>query len=357
MLKHIIQNVISISRNGKKTPQPSIYYNFPRRFLFTSQKFKPIAFYSIVALTETRVATLRNVLEKELSALGVVGRIYIAPEQGIGGINCQMAVPIEKLDTVKSYFDGFKNDFGQIEYNEGIEDTSSPNFSKLRVLVKNNLVSIRQHVTTQDLAVQPHHLTPEDWHSQLSQKNEDLFLLDMRNQYEYHFGHFKHAIKMDVDTFRDGIQLLDELVANRPKGDDIYMYCTGGIRCSVAGTYLKKKGYENVKMLKGGITAYGHYIKENQEKPSLFKGKNFTFDGRRGEPITNDVLTQCYHCGSSCDHVTNCVNNKCHLLFVQCETCKSKMKHTCSDHCHNVLKGIEEYKLDYDYHRQVAKAW
>lgn len=143
MLKYIRQDVIFFSRNGKKTPQPSFRYNFTRRFLFTTQKFKPIAFYSIVALTETRVATLRNVLEKELSALGVVGRIYIAPEQGIGGINCQMAVPIEKLDTVKSYFDDFKNDFGQIEYNEGIEDTSSPNFSKLRVLVKNNVSQVK----------------------------------------------------------------------------------------------------------------------------------------------------------------------------------------------------------------------
>lgn len=141
MLKYIIHNLIPISGNGKKLPQPRLTNYFTRRF-FATQKFKPIAFYSIVALTETRVATLRNVLEKELSALGVVGRIYIAPEQGIGGINCQMAVPIEKLDAVKSYFDDFKNDFGQIEYNEGIQDTSSPNFSKLRVLVKNNVSQV-----------------------------------------------------------------------------------------------------------------------------------------------------------------------------------------------------------------------
>lgn len=164
------------------------------------------------------------------------------------------------------------------------------------------------------------------------------------------------------------------------------MYCTGGIRCSVAGTYLRKKGYENVKMvrtwvsynfsicitnpnflfffkLKGGITAYGHYIKEQERErehepsSSLFKGKNFTFDGRRGERITNDVLTSCYHCGSSCDHITNCVNTKCHLLFVQCDGCKNKMRHTCSDHCSKVIEGKEEYQLEYSYHRQVAKAW
>lgn len=83
--------------------------------------------------------TLRNVLEKDLSSLGVVGRIYIAPEQGVGGINCQMAVPTDKVDSVKEFFDGFKNDFGTIEYTQGMQDTSQPNFNKLRVLVKKNV--------------------------------------------------------------------------------------------------------------------------------------------------------------------------------------------------------------------------
>ncbi|GAA5813236.1 hypothetical protein MFLAVUS_006710 [Mucor flavus] len=352
MFKYIVGNVTPLTRKGTL---PN-FYSFLATRRFLSKTFKPIAFYSIVPLTESRVTTLRNVLEKDLSSLGVVGRIYIAPEQGVGGINCQMAVPADKIDSVKEFFDGFKSDFGTIEYSQGMQDTSHPNFNKLRVLVKKNLVSIRQHVTTQDLAVQPHHLTPEDWHTQLSQQKDEVFLLDMRNQYEYNVGHFDHAIKMDVDTFREGIHLLDQLVADKSKQKDIFMYCTGGIRCSVAGSYLRKKGYENVKMLKGGINAYGHYIKEST-KNSLFKGKNFTFDGRRGEAITNHVLTQCYHCGSSCDHITNCVNTRCHLLFVQCEACKSKMKHTCSDHCHSVLEGKEEYQLDYDYHRQVAKAW
>jgi UPF0176 protein len=77
---------------------------------------------------------------------------------------------------------------------------------------------------------------------------------------------------------------------------------------------------------------------------SLFKGKNFTFDGRRGESITNDVLTTCYHCVSSCDVITSCVNAKCHLLFIQCESCKKKMHHTCSEHCQHVLEG-KDYKL------------
>ncbi|OAD02422.1 hypothetical protein MUCCIDRAFT_82810 [Mucor lusitanicus CBS 277.49] len=300
--------------------------------------YKPIAFYAIKPLTAPRVQELKSKLQADLKQFDVKGRIYIAPESGIGGINCQMAVPTAHIHQVKSYFDAL-HDIGPIQFNHGILDTTQPNFSSLRVLVKRN----------------PNHLTPEDWHKKLASRKQDIFLLDMRNRYEFDVGHFDHAIKMNVDTFRQGMDLLDALTSDKPKDQEIYMYCTGGIRCSVAGAYLRKKGYQHVNMLEGGVTAYGHYVKDSV--PSLFKGKNFTFDGRRGEPITDHVLTQCFHCGDQCDHITNCANTKCHLLFVQCPHCKSKMQHTCSSHCQDVLHGKEEYKFDYDYHRQVSEAW
>ncbi|CAO3610834.1 unnamed protein product [Mucor fragilis] len=303
-----------------------------------------------------RVQELKSKFQADLQKLDVKGRIYIAPESGIGGINCQMAVPTTQIRRVKSYFNDL-HDIGPIQFNEGILDTAQPSFSKLRVLIKRNLVAIRENecITTQDLELQPNHLTPQDWHKELAARKQDIFLLDMRNSYEFDVGHFDHAIKMDVDTFRDGMNLLDKLTSDKPKDKEIYMYCTGGIRCSVAGAYLRNKGYQRVKMLAGGVTAYGHYVKDSSSSSSsLFKGKNFTFDGRRGEPITGHVLTKCYHCGDQCDHITNCANTKCHLLFVQCPHCKSKMHHTCSAHCQDVLHGKEEYRFDYDYHRQVS---
>ncbi|KAI8647877.1 Rhodanese-like domain-containing protein [Parasitella parasitica] len=323
-----------------------------RRFL----SYKPVAFYSLKRFSLPRVNELKSKLLLDLKKFDVKGRIYLAPESGIGGINCQMEAPISQIEMVKSYF-ASSTDFGPVQFNDGMQDTSRPNFSKLRVLVKKNLVAVRKNdcMTAQDLDLQPNHLTPEDWHKELSARKQDIVLLDMRNRYEYDVGHFDHAIKMNVDTFRQGLDLLDELSADKPKDHEIYMYCTGGIRCSVAGAYLRNKGYQHVKMLQGGVTAYGHYVRNNV--PSLFKGKNFTFDGRRGEPITDHVLTQCYHCGNQCDHITNCANTKCHLLLVQCEQCRSKMHHTCSSHCQSVLHGKEEYKFDYDYHRQVSEAW
>ncbi|CAO3684714.1 unnamed protein product [Rhizopus stolonifer] len=185
-----------------------------------------------------------------------------------------------------------------------MQDTLTPSFQKLKVLTKKNLVAVKHEIKYKELKDQPDYLTPEQWHQELKEKKEDIFLLDMRNHYEYTLGHFVNAIKMNVDTFRDGVELLDELVENRPKDKDIYMYCTGGIRCSVVGPYLKNKGFEHVKMLKGGISAYGKYIKEEPEN-SLFKGKNYVFDDRRTESITNDVLGKCYKCGSVSDHIIN----------------------------------------------------
>ncbi|KAG0749876.1 hypothetical protein G6F23_000667 [Rhizopus arrhizus] len=322
-----------------------------RRFLVTTPTHRPMAFYSLAPLTKQRVMQLKHSMEKNLNALGVLGRIYLAPDEGIGGINCQMSVPLARMDQVKNYFKSLESDFGKIEYTQGVEDTARPSFEKLRILTKKNLVATKHDIKSNELLNQPEYLTPEQWHKELKEKKEKAFLIDMRNQYEYNLGHFMNAIKMKVDTFRDGVYLLDELVENRDKEDDIYMYCTGGIRCSVVGPYLKNKGYQHVKMLKGGISAYGEYIK-NQKEHSLFKGKNFVFDSRRIESITDDVLAKCFQCGSVCDHLVNCENNLCHLLFVQCDQCKSK-KSTCSSHCQNVIQGIEEYKYDYDYHKQV----
>ncbi|RCH86138.1 hypothetical protein CU098_008290, partial [Rhizopus stolonifer] len=242
----------------------------PRRFLTTTPSYRPMAFYSLAPLSYQRVVQLKKSLEKNLSALGVLGRIYLAPEERIGGINCQMSVPLSRMDQVKDYFKTLEADFGSIEYTQGMQDTLTPSFQKLRILTKRNLVAVKHEIKYKELKDQPDYLTPEQWHKELKEKKEDIFLLDMRNHYEYTLGHFVNAIKMNVDTFRDGVELLDELVENRPKDKDIYMYCTGGIRCSVVGPYLKNKGFEHVKMLKGGISAYGKYIKEEPEN-SLFK--------------------------------------------------------------------------------------
>ncbi|KAI9269876.1 Rhodanese-like domain-containing protein [Sporodiniella umbellata] len=314
--------------------------------------YRPLAFYRLAKLSRMRTMELQEEIRHGMSQRGVLGRIYLADRTGIGGINCQLSVPLTQLGSVQAFFKNLENDLGPIEYTQGMHDTSLPTFQKLRVLTKRNLVALREDQMVEVADLIPESLTPQQWHEELEEKGKEAFLLDMRNHYEYTLGHFDHAIKMNVATFRDGISLLDSLVEQQPKEKDIYMYCTGGIRCSIAGPYLKQKGFQHVKMLKGGISAYGHYVRE-QGQVSLFKGQNYVFDDRKTERITNDVLTRCYQCGSACDHVTNCKNHHCHLLFTQCDACRSRAG-TCSAHCQDVVEGKDVYRHDYDYHQQVG---
>jgi UPF0176 protein len=110
----------------------------------------------------------------------------------------------------------------------------------------------------------------------------------MRNHYESEVGRFENAICPDVPTFREELPLVAEMLKDK-KDDKILIYCTGGIRCEKAGAYLRKQGYNHVYQLEGGVINYAHAVKKEQ-LPSKFKGKNFVFDERLGERITDDVL-------------------------------------------------------------------
>ena len=114
------------------------------------------------------------------------------------------------------------------------------------------------------------------------------------------------------------------------------MYCTGGIRCEKASAYFKHQGFKNVYQLEGGIIEYTRQIKEENIE-SKFIGKNFVFDHRLGERITDDIISQCHQCGKPCDNHTNCENDGCHLLFIQCDDCKAAMENCCSTECLDII--------------------
>ena len=114
------------------------------------------------------------------------------------------------------------------------------------------------------------------------------------------------------------------------------MYCTGGIRCEKASAYFKHKGFKNVFQLEGGIIEYAKQVKAEKIK-NQFIGKNFVFDERRGESISNCIIAKCHQCGSPCDTHVNCSNEACHLLFIQCESCQDKRQVCCSSECQDIL--------------------
>ena len=162
-------------------------------------------------------------------------------------------------------------------------------------------------------------------------ERKDTIIVDMRNHYEYEVGHFENAIEVPSDTFRQQLPMAAEMLKEH-KDKNIVMYCTGGIRCEKASAYMLHQGFKNVFHVEGGIIEYTRRAKE-QGLPLKFRGKNFVFDERLGERITEDVIAVCHQCGKPCDDHTNCLNDGCHLLFIQCPECAAKYDGCCSDTC------------------------
>lgn len=170
--------------------------------------------------------------------------------------------------------------------------------------------------------------------------NSETVVVDMRNYYEYEVGRFENAKEIPADTFRDQLPMAVEMLEDK-KNMPIVMYCTGGIRCEKASAYLRYKGFKKVYHLEGGIIEYVRKVKEDGLE-NKFKGKNFVFDARMGERITEDILSNCHQCGELCDTHRNCENLGCHLLFIQCEKCFEKFAGCCSQDCLKINQLPEE---------------
>jgi UPF0176 protein len=151
-----------------------------------------------------------------------------------------------------------------------------------------------------------------------------------------------------VDTFRDSLDIIEEQLADHKEDKNLVMYCTGGIRCEKASAYYKHKGFKRVFQLEGGIIEYTRQVRDKNLE-NKFIGKNFVFDHRRAERISDEIIAQCHQCGKACDTHVNCANEACHLLFIQCEECAAKMNDCCSDACKEI------HELPYEEQKRLRK--
>lgn len=269
----------------------------------------------------------RNHLFIAWDQLEVLGRIYVANE----GINAQLSVPATRFNEFKNFLDGIYFLEG-VRLNIAIEhDTKS--FLKLKVKVRDKIVADGLNDETFDVTQKGIHVDAQKFNDLISDPN--TVLVDMRNHYESEIGHFKGAVTPDVDTFRDSLDIIEEDLKAHKEDKNLVMYCTGGIRCEKASAYYKHKGFKNVFQLEGGIIEYARQV-ENLQLENKFIGKNFVFDHRRAEKITDDVIAKCHQCGEACDTHVNCDNEACHLLFIQCTSCAEKMDNCCSQECKEV---------------------
>ncbi len=282
----------------------------------------------------------RNHLFIHWNELDVLGRIYVAHE----GINAQLSVPAENFEAFKTHLDSISF-LEHVRLNIAIEQDNL-SFLKLKVKVRHKIVADGLNDNTFDVTNKGVHVDAERFNELI--EDPDTVLVDMRNHYESEIGHFKNAITPDVDTFRDSLDIIESDLADHKEDKKLVMYCTGGIRCEKASAYYKHKGFKQVYQLEGGIIEYARQV-EKKKLENKFKGKNFVFDHRRGECISDDVIAQCHQCGGPCDEHVNCANEACHLLFIQCEACAKKMNNCCSDACKEV------HELPYEQQKELRR--
>ena len=301
-----------------------------------------ISFYKYAHIGNPQL--FRNHLFIHWNELDVLGRIYVARE----GINAQLSVPATNFEAFKRHLDSITF-LNNVRLNIAIEQDNM-SFLKLKMKVRKKIVADGLNDDTFDVTDKGVHLGAMAFNEII--EDENTVLVDMRNHYESEIGHFKNAVTPDVDTFRDSLDIIEEDLSAHKEDKKLVMYCTGGIRCEKASAYFKHKGFKNVYQLEGGIIDYTRQVR-SQGLENKFIGKNFVFDHRRGERISEDVIAQCHQCGAPCDTHVNCANEACHLLFIQCETCAQKMTNCCSSDCMEVIdlpwedqKTLRKGKMD-----------
>ncbi len=281
-----------------------------------------ISFYQYFKIEDP--SSFRNNLYRKFSELGVLGRIYIAYE----GINAQISVPTANVALFKTELYNTNDALNQLRLNIAVDDDGK-SFYVLDIKVRHKIVADGIDDPAFDMAYRGRYADAETF-NRLTQ-NPDTIVIDMRNHYEYEVGHFVNAIEIPSDTFREQLPMAVEMMEAH-KQKNIIMYCTGGIRCEKASAYMLHKGFKNVSHLEGGIINYVNKVKE-QGLENKFHGKNFVFDQRLGERVTDEIIAKCHQCGQPADTHVNCANDACHLLFIQCDACAAEFDGCCSPDC------------------------
>lgn len=260
--------------------------------------------------------------------LGIKGRIYISSE-GINGTAAGTKEQMAQYKTDLRAIPGFENTEFKTDESDYIP------FSKLICKTREEIVSL--HVDGVDPKDGGNHLSPAEWRRVMEE--EDHVMIDVRNNYESKIGHFKGALKPDVENFFDFPQWLEE--AEIPKDKKVLMYCTGGIRCEKFSVLMKEQGWDDVNQLHGGILRYA-----KEEEGKHFEGKCFVFDDRLVVPVNPKDLApiaQCEITGKPADTYVNCANMECNKLFVCSEEGAHIMEGCCSEECKQ-----SEYRRPFD---------
>ena len=192
------------------------------------------------------------------------GTIIISKE----GLNGTISGQKENLDAVIRKIQLLFN-FKNFDNNNKSKSLFQP-FLKPKVKIKKEIVPMNLIINSKERIVSSH-LEPKEWNKLI--KKKDTYIIDTRKPFEYEVGTFKKSINPNINNFRDFPKYLNKLKKDKP----VAMFCTGGVRCEKTSVYLKKKGFNNIYQLNGGIL---NYLQKIKKKDSLWKGECFVFDNR-----------------------------------------------------------------------------
>ncbi|WP_110112443.1 rhodanese-related sulfurtransferase [Bacillus sp. CGMCC 1.16541] len=256
--------------------------------------------------------------------LGLKGRILIAHE----GMNGTVSGTLEQTE---AYMTAMKNDPRFSDMIFKIEPYHEHAFKKLKVKVKPEIVNLSLEKDVNPNATTGKHLSPKEFYEAMQQ--DDVLILDARNTYEYDLGHFKNAIRPDIETFRELPNWIRENLSEH-KDKKVLTYCTGGIRCEKFSGFLVDEGFEDVSQLHGGIITYGY---DEEVKGRLWDGKCYVFDERISVPVNRTeeatVVGKCYYCGEPEERYVKCGNPDCNDHLLLCEECEHEHLRSCSSEC------------------------
>ena len=292
-----------------------------QRLMQETEPRKTISFYRYFPIDDPK--KFRDELYTGLNELSVFGRIYVATE----GINAQISVPATKFEALEARLDAVPG-LKALRLNIAVDDDGK-SFWVLKIKVREKIVADGIDDAGFDMRRKGQYVDA----AAFNKLTEDpaTIVVDMRNHYEYEVGHFDKAIEVPSDTFREQLPMSVEMLKDN-KDAPIIMYCTGGIRCEKASAYMLHRGFTNVFHLEGGIIHYANTVKKLGLE-NKFRGKNFVFDDRLGERISDEIIAHCHQCGQPADTHVNCRNEGCHLLFIQCAACAEKYEGCCSPEC------------------------
>ena len=254
--------------------------------------------------------------------IGVKTRIIVAAE----GINGVVSGHKEACHQYREHLKAFP-EFADIHFK--IDETDKPYLRKVQIRHKPEIINsgIEEKSEVSPLKDTGEHIDPETFKH--LKDRDDVIILDVRSRYETEVGHFKNAVTLDIDNFREFPEKLRELAQYKDKS--ILTYCTGGIKCEKATALLKEQGFKDPKQLEGGIL---NYAKETGGED--FEGKCYVFDERLVidvNKVNPRTISLCVHCDQPSARVINCANPDCNDQVIVCEDCGWEWEGACSEEC------------------------